>query len=619
MPAVTPGSDFDIKDRIKQSTDIVQLVGSYLQLRRQGALFVANCPWHDDRRPSLQVHPQKQIWKCWVCGIGGDVFNFVMRREGVEFPEALRILADRLGIPWQASGPKSKPGSPDDKPTLYKAMAWAAKQYRWAMERSDAAGLARQYLADRRIAPETADRFQIGFAPLEWSWLVDRARAMEFTPEVLEACGLLVRRDSGGWTERFRGRLLFPIHDTAGRVIAFGGRLVPGIFPAGQEPPGKYINSPETRIFSKSETLYGLHLASDQAARTRRLTVVEGYTDVIGAYQSGLRDVVAVLGTAINQRHIRLLRRYADCVTLVLDGDAAGQKRTGEVLDLFVAENVDLRIMSLPAGLDPFDYFQAHDADAFQSLVAAAPDALEHRLRIELQGLDVVQDTHRANHALERILTTLAQVPVSINETTAAARVRFDQMLVRLARRFHVDREMLQQRLREIREQRARVSATGVGVEPPPPSPLSGSAFPAHEVELLQLGLLDAMLLDLIVEQVAPAEITAAPLRAIFEAIGDGFHQRQDVSFEGLMVLLEDPELKRLLVWLYDEAEQKQQVAGDDTQLQLNRVLAIFRSRREAADKRQIVGRLQEGNLDQAEEVTALAELLNAARRRTGV
>ncbi|HMP78595.1 MAG TPA: DNA primase [Pirellulaceae bacterium] len=614
-----PGNDIDVKDRVKQATDIVQLIGSYLQLRRQGAMFVASCPWHDDRRPSLQVHPQKQIWKCWVCGIGGDVFNFVMRREGVEFREALTILADRLGIALQAGGSKARPGSPEDKQALYKAMAWAAKQYRWALDRGDGASLARQYLADRKIASEIADRFQIGFAPLEWSWLVDRARSTEFSPEVLEACGLIVRRENGGWTERFRGRLLFPIHDTMGRVIAFGGRIVPGVFPAGQEPQGKYINSPESRLFSKSETLYGLHLAADAAGRSRHLTVVEGYTDVIGAYQAGLRDVVAVLGTAINQRHIRLLRRYADCVTLVLDGDAAGQKRTSEVLDLFVAETVDLRIMSLPQGQDPFDFFQTRGADEFLHLVSAAPDALEHRLQSELSGLDVLRDTHRANQALERVLVTLAQVPTSLSATTAAARLRFDQMLVRLARRFQLDRDTLHNRLQEIRRQRASIAVVETAGVDESGSAYSGVAFPAHEAELLQLGLLDALHLDLIIEQIAPAEFSCSPLQQIYQSICDGFVNQQDVSFEGLMLLLEDTELKRILVWLYDEAEKKQQAAGWDTRAQLDSVLAIFRDRREQADKRQIVMSLEDGTLDQEQEVLALAELLDAARRRTGV
>ena len=439
------GPDFDVKDRIKQASDIVDVVGGYLPLRRQGSNFVAHCPWHDDSRPSLQVNQVRQSWVCWVCNFRGDVFDFVMRRESVEFFEAMQILAERAGIEIERTGKKVVKGSPQDKQALFRAMAWAVTQYQDCLLNEAAAAPVRNYLADRNVTAESIEAFKIGFAPMAWSWLVDRAHHTEFSPEVLEACGLVSANNNGGWYERFRGRVLFPISDTQNRPIALGGRIVPDLVPDDQQPKGKYYNSTETRLYSKSDNLYGLNLVRDDVSKkeNRKLTIVEGYTDVVAAYQAGLRNVIGCQGTAINERHIKVMRRFADSITLVLDGDEAGQRRTNEILDLFVAQDVDLRILSLPEGADPFDFIRDNGADAFQSLVDQANDAIAHKISIETRGVDLVNDTHAANQALESILKTLAQIPVGQFATSAAKSVRLDQLVTRMARQFQLDRSQV--------------------------------------------------------------------------------------------------------------------------------------------------------------------------------
>ncbi|MFO0261623.1 MAG: DNA primase, partial [Planctomycetota bacterium] len=375
-------------------------------------------------------------------------------------------------------------------------------------------------LAGRQLSPETIERFRLGFSPLDRDWLAHRARNSEFSPQVLEACGLVVRRENtSNYLDRFRGRLMFPIQDTLGRVIAFGGRLVPGLYAEGEEPPGKYINSPETRLFSKSENLYALNLASESVSRTRHLIVMEGYTDVIAAFQAGMRGVVAALGTAVNQRHIKLMKRYADRITLVLDGDAAGQRRTNEILDLFVADSVDLRILTLGEGLDPFDFVQTQGAEALQKLVENAPDAMEHRIRVETSGVDLLNDTHKATQALDRILQTIAQIPQSLTATAAAAKLRADQLLARLSRTFRMDKETLQARLRDLQAQAAR---TVEGPAASDPVAWKLREFEAAEVELIRLLLLDHSLLDLAVEAVSPDDFKEGPLREIYLRIGEG-------------------------------------------------------------------------------------------------
>jgi len=394
------GGSFDVKERVKQAVDIVDLVGSHIQLRRQGRNYVGLCPWHDDSRPSLQVNPERQSFKCWVCDIGGDVFSFVMKIEGVEFREALEMLADRAGIELEklkprprvrlaasaepaADGQTAEPEAAEtvaagiDKRTLLQAAAWAEKQYHRCLLENPAAEPARRYLRERGISDESIERFGLGFSPLDRDWILQQAAASDAAQrnrrmKTLEAVGVLVvPSEGGGPFDRFRGRLMFSIRDGQGRPVGFGGRVLPEerkgdksnlperpegclaqIKPVPFSQPithrAKYINTPETPLFTKSKLLYGLDLARDTLRKTRTALVMEGYTDVIVAHQHGFTNAVAVLGTALGESHVRLLKAHADRIVLVLDGDEAGMHRANEVLELFVAQQADLRILTLP-------------------------------------------------------------------------------------------------------------------------------------------------------------------------------------------------------------------------------------------------------------------------------
>ena len=372
-------------------------------LTQKGRDYVGLCPWHDDTRPSFTVNPVRQSFVCWVCDIRGDVFEFIKRIDGVEFYDALKMLAERANIELRTNKAPVVKGSADDKSTLLKAMAWAEEQYHQCLITNDSAAPVRDYLIERGITQDSIETFKLGFAPLAWSWLVDRARNTPYSPEILEACGLVLPNNRGGYYERFRGRVLFPIRDTLERPIAIGGRVVPRLYEDKEKvPPAKYVNSPETKLFSKSKNLYALNLCRGfiQKSEKKNVVIVEGYTDVVAAWQAGLRNVVAALGTAINEQHLRVIKRFADTITLVLDGDEAGQKRTNEMLDLFVAHDVDLRILTLPEGLDPFDYLLENGAAPFQAMIDSAPDAIAHKILKETTGVDLVQDTHRANICL---------------------------------------------------------------------------------------------------------------------------------------------------------------------------------------------------------------------------
>ncbi|MEA1952179.1 MAG: CHC2 zinc finger domain-containing protein, partial [Planctomycetota bacterium] len=291
----------DVKEQVRQAVDIVDLVGHYIQLRRQGRGYVGLCPWHDDSRPSLQVNPERQSFKCWVCDIGGDVFSFTMQMEGVSFREALEILAERAGIELKAR-PAPRPGTPEaagDKQTLYKAMAWAESLYHKYLLESPDAEPARRYLVERGITAESIEKFHIGFAPDRWEWILSvaepgQSKQSQSNPhsaraKVLEAVGLLGRREGGGTYDRFRGRVLFSIRDTQNRPVGLGGRVLPEF---ADEKAAKYYNTTDTPLFSKSHLLYGLDVARQYIHKKFDDTalVMEGYTDCIMAHQYGFEN-----------------------------------------------------------------------------------------------------------------------------------------------------------------------------------------------------------------------------------------------------------------------------------------------------------------------------------------
>ncbi len=594
------GTSLDVKEQVRQASDIVEVVGRYLPLSQRGRLYLGLCPWHDDSRPSLQVNPDRQTWKCWVCDEGGDVFSFVMRREGVEFREALQLLADQAGIPLGQPG-SDKSGGLGDRRLMFRVLAWAEEQYhRFLSEAADAQD-ARAYLAGRRIQEESLRRFRVGFSPPSWDWLLKRSRDTEFQPELLERVGLVVpRKDGSGFYDRFRGRVLFPIHDAQGRTIAFGGRALPG--DASSE--AKYINSPETPLFAKSGQLYALDLARDAARRCGNILVMEGYTDVVMAHQYGLDHAVAVLGTALTERHIPLLRRVTDSITLVLDGDEAGKRRASEVLALFIAHQVDLKILTLPQNLDPCDFIVTHGGDAFRALAAQAADAIDHKIRTVTKGMVTSSDTHRANMALEEILSTMAGAPSPAGSASSELLLREQQVLARLARRFDVPEPQLRTRLAELRRQRRETSRTtpeaDTAVRPDP-------SLDPWDRELLQLALLAPEAWETIRDRIALDDLRSPLGQTLFERCLDLEEEGHPPTLPRLRLLCEDHALSALLVQLEDEGHAK---SGGDLSRRLDDLLASAERRHRDAEVHADLRSLRRGELDTQQEKEVLAHLV---------
>jgi DNA primase len=616
----------DAKEQVRQSTDIVDLIGKHLELRRAGRGYVGRCPWHDDRKPSLQVNPDRQTWKCWVCDIGGDVFSFVMKREGCDFREALQMLADRAGIQLrQQPQAKATPGSPDDKNTLYQCCDWAAKQFHEFLLRSDSAEIARQYIEERNITPASVEKFKVGFSPNEWSWLLDRARNTPYSPQVLEAVGLLGKSErTGNYYDRFKGRVIFPIRDTQNRTIAFGGRILPKL---ADENAAKYVNSPETRLYTKSDTLYALDIVRNSITKSRQLTVVEGYTDVILCHQHGVNDVVACCGTALNERHIRLIKRFADTVYLVLDGDAAGQNRTNDILELFVSAQMDLKILSLPDELDPAEFMEERGGDAFRELVnTAAIDALEHKIRTATRGIDLARDTHRANLALEEILTTIARG--TDDDVTGPTGLRAKQLIARLARQFGLDETDVRGRFAQIRRTRGgerergrEGDQTNSPTLPLPHSPSRPRTFDLsiEECELLELLCLHSELAPTALTDISDDDLTSSTARELFQTYRRLEEGGFALDFNAVLSQIEDPRLKHVLVELDDRAHDKSPKAILDGPTRLRSVIRQFHQRHEQREIRQTEAALAQRTFSEQEELSVLQQMIAAKRRQQGI
>jgi DNA primase len=598
---------FETKERVKQAVDIVDLVQSYLPLRREGRNFKALCPWHDDTRPSLQVNPERQSFRCWVCDIGGDIFSFVMKIEGITFPEALAMLADRCGIPLDSRGRGDAPPPVDDKRVLYQAMAWACGQYHKYLLDSPDAAAARDYLAQRNVAPECVRGFQLGFAPDRWDWIAQQAAATPFNPAMLERIGLVSRRRNGpGYYDRFKGRVLFPIFDAQGRAVGLGGRILPAL--AAQDA-AKYVNSPETPLFAKSHLLYGLNVARDAIRRSGTAIVTEGYTDCIAAHQFGFTNTVAVLGTALGSSHIQLLRRYADRVrvVLVLDGDEAGRRRAKEVLELFVSANVDLRVLTLPDDADPADYLFRHGAAAFEKLIAGAEDALSHAFRSATAGFDIQRDTHAAAQALEQLVATIARAPRLRSDTQIEDRLREEKFLQRLGADFRVSETQVRELMTALRR---KTAARQVASEP---SASFSKAVDPLERELLEILLNAPQEIARVWGVVAPAHLTSPELRRVFTTCGQLWAKGILPVFDRLLLEIDDPVVKNLLVDLDESGRAK---ASAELEHRLHDVLSGFERRQREQNVRGRAAALKQGQLPKEDELAVLLELERLERAR---
>ena len=372
-------------EQVAAATDIVEFIGSYVPLKRAGATYKACCPFHQEKTPSFNVNPGRQMFKCFGCGVGGAVFKFVMLRENIDFPAAVRRLADRAGIAIiEEHQSEEERGAGDLRRRLLALHAEAAAWFHRNLMKTPDAQHARDYLKSRGLSGEVAARWQIGYAPDAWDACLRWGEGQKFKHEELVKSGLVKLRDqeenaeaarSARGYDRFRDRLMFPISDEAGNVIAFSGRVL-----SGDAQGAKYVNSPETPLFTKGKVLFGLHLTKRELIELDSAIVCEGQIDLITAFEAGVKNVIAPQGTAFTDQQARLLKRHVEEVVLCFDSDAAGQKATERTLAALLESNLSVRVATMPPGEDPDSLIRGQGVMAFAERIAAAQDFFDFQI-----------------------------------------------------------------------------------------------------------------------------------------------------------------------------------------------------------------------------------------------
>ena len=447
----------DQKLEVQQATDVVALIGEQIRLQPRGRDFVGLCPFHDDSRPSMYVSPAKQIYKCFACGAGGDVFSWMMKFHRTTFPEALALLADRSGIKLKTGrGAAGTEKRSSDRKLLGEANAAALSFFRRMLRDPEIGRAARSYIEERGISAEMVEAFAIGCAPDRWSTLVEAIASNRWNARAMRMAGLISPRPQGdGDFDRLRNRLIFPIFDALGQPIAFGGRQLPGGRPDDRSN-AKYLNSPETAIFNKSATLYGLHLARKSIIDSQTAVIVEGYTDVIACHQAGLTNVVATLGTALTVQHMSQLRRISEKVVLIFDADEAGQKAADRAVEVFLNGELDVGVAILPEGLDPAELLARPDGvETWHRVVEGGAEALDYqfeRIRADFEAAGTMAGRQRIT---EDYIRRLSQVGLA-----RQGRIRRAMIIQKLAGLLHLKGEEIAGLIERLAPQGRRAAAS---------------------------------------------------------------------------------------------------------------------------------------------------------------
>jgi DNA primase len=381
----------DKLEQIRNASDIVDVIGAAIPLKRAGANFTALCPFHKEKSPSFNVNPHKQIFHCFGCHKGGDVFTFVREYENLSFVEAVKRLADRANIPLEFENQPGQQQARHLKETLLQMHEQIAQRWQTALANDVGGQIARDYLAKRGVSEDAVKLFRLGYAPDAWDDTVNWAKSKDYELPIVEQGGLIIRKEeSDRYYDRFRGRLMFPICDEQGRIIGFSGRIL-----SGDEKTAKYVNSPETPIFTKGKVFFGLDKSKRAILDAGFAIICEGQLDLIACYMAGVKNIVAPQGTAFTPDHARILKRYVEEVVLCFDSDSAGQNAAVRVLDSLLATGLAIRVATVPASHDPDSFIKKHGGEAFQQLINKAEGFFDFYLNRLCTTNDVSADKGR--------------------------------------------------------------------------------------------------------------------------------------------------------------------------------------------------------------------------------
>lgn len=511
---------------IQQASDIIQIISEHIHLKQSGRNFTGLCPFHSEKTPSFTVNPEKKLFKCFGCGEGGTIFQFIMKQEGVDFVEAVKLVASKSHIDLSHLQNNKKTSLlTAEKTHLVNITNFAAKFYHSILLNSEYGKVARDYLQKRQINDQSIKNFCLGYAPNSWDALLKTCKERNIPTELLEKVGLIIpKKEGNGYYDRFRNRLMFPILDARKQVVGFGGRSLDDSLP-------KYLNSPETVLFNKSNVLYGIDLSKNAILKQHRVILMEGYTDVIMAHQHGIDWSVAVMGTSISKQHLRQLRQYCNQVILLLDSDTAGQKSSDRNLDIFIEEEFDVKIAQLPKDFDPCDFLVAEGAESFLGCVNSAKDFFSFKIEMAASKWDISTIHGKAN-AISDVLSTAMKMPDVIKRNLLVKWVAEEMSLDEVTLRSQLkkfNKQPFPTEKKQIVEQRLDASSK-------------------MERELLYLMLSSNILIPKVLEEIGLEEFTNKDFQQIAEKVVELYHKNNVVKGEDVLHILDDARLNKILM-----------------------------------------------------------------------
>ncbi|MFM8421330.1 MAG: DNA primase [Verrucomicrobiota bacterium] len=588
MPLFSPA----FIERVRAASDIVDVVGASLPLKRAGTNFVALCPFHTEKSPSFNVSPSRQIFHCFGCKAGGDVFGFVQKYESLPFTEAVERLAERARIPIEYEGNPNASRDRGIKDQLLRLHEALAVRWQNCLANEAAGQVARDYLQRRGVAPDSTKEFRIGAAPEAWDDTVNWAKRNGFDLDLCKQAGVVVQKDGGNHCyDRFRGRLMFPICDEQGRVIAFSGRILEG-----DEKIAKYVNSPETPLFTKGRVLYALDKAKRAILDAGHAIICEGQLDTIACHAAGVRNAIAPQGTALTADHARILRRYAPGVILCFDGDKAGRNAAIRSLDQCMGSGLSLRVASIPPPDDPDSFLKARGAEPFRALLAKAQAFFDFYLEHLIAENDLRSDVGR--------LAVLNAMGEKLQLTGNAVLV--DTYAQRTAQRLAVTVEAVRSEFRKIKAKEYRSPRASEGTPPTSAAPVPAreeAPLPIHDLRFVELLCRAShQEIDWLQHHLDPAWIAHATTRDITRAFLR--HVSEDGAMAGILgALADNPHALRIVT----EAAAQQRAIPD-----IPRQLAdATRKIRDAWIDRQVIlvgTRLGDPASDHESQIAALRE-----------
>jgi DNA primase len=556
----------NVLDEVRSAVNIVSIVSEYVALKKRGRNHVARCPFHNEKTPSFNVSEEKQIFMCFGCGLGGDVFKFIMQIEHLSFPEAVKFIAERHGIALPEVAAPGTDKAAFSRDVLRKAMAAAVAMYHRCLLETPEGEPAVQYLLERGIAQETIARMQLGYSPAGGEVLLQRMKAQGFEPQALEECGLVKRSEDGTRSyDAFRGRIMFPINDIQGRTVAFGARAMDG------RPP-KYLNSPETKLYNKSRNLYGLGLSKDAIKARDYAILVEGYMDFIIPFQYGVDNLVASLGTSLTPQQVELLGRYTREVVVSYDPDSAGLAATQRSLDLFLEGDFRVKVLRLPAGQDPDLFVRTEGPEKYREQAQNAVPYLEFLLEAAIQNQGALDDPKKKVAVINTILPYLARLPSAVERS---------DYVFRFARKLGIeDQQLLEATKRAAQQKRVRVEQMAVA---------SATSLKFAEKRLLQLLIGNAGLQQQIIPFCARQDFEGLATQRIFSSLLDMFNQSQAGTYEMLHRRFAGEEEQAILAQLEIE-----EVPEDPSRETAESFLNALRTIRLAAYRQKILEKIAE-------------------------